>query len=252
MTSSFSRFACQFSAVKSFKQLLTCFSSILQLLTFSFLLSVLRFLSCRYFAFALQSSCIIWFQDVTNTWLFGTTMCRTVVFIQVVGKFLRLQSNFSTIQTCSVSVSVFMLTAIAFDRYKGEFKVNLLINDFCSAICAPFSTLSSSKSRFLPIVLIIWGCSLLLSLPEAFTVTAVPFLNQKEYFPCVTEPILWDLTSCVLSWSNEIGFTVNILKGIVLYLLPLFCMIFLYKNIIQTLWKRKSEGQFIILSQKGY
>ena len=97
MTSSCSRFACQFSAVKSFKQLLTCFSLILQLLTFSFLLSVLRFLSCRYFAFALQSSCIIWFQDVTNTWLFGTTMCRAVVFIQVVGKFLRLQSNFSTI-----------------------------------------------------------------------------------------------------------------------------------------------------------
>ena len=62
------------------------------------------------------------FQDVTNTWIFGTFMCKIVVFIQVLNNIFvsRNINKFSIIQTVSMSVSVLTLTAISYDRYQGK------------------------------------------------------------------------------------------------------------------------------------
>ena len=119
-----------------------------------------------------------------------------------------------------------------------------------SAICSPFSTLSHKKRRIITILVLIWSTSIILSLPEAFMVSSVPFLNQQELFPCVEEDILWDLTSCVPGWSKQTGFIVTIIKSLLLYLFPLICMILLYKDIIRTLWRTKVEGGKFILQFK--
>ena len=66
---------------------------------------------------------VIW--DVTNTWIFGPHMCRIVIYIQDI----------------SVSVSVFTLTFIAYDRYY--------------AICKPLQ-FSSRKTKAAAVIAIIW------------------------------------------------------------------------------------------------
>ena len=107
----------------------------------------------------------------------------------------------------------------------------------CSAICQPLSTLAFKKQRVVILLVLIWSTSVILSLPEAFILSALLFLNDRTLFPCVTEDIFWDLTSCVPFWSNTSGLIYTTIKAILLYFLPLLIMIIVYKNIVKTLWR---------------
>ena len=112
-------------------------------------------------------------------------------------------------------------------------------NQIFLAICKPLSTLTYSKSRVILLLLIIWSISTLISLPEAVSLSAISILDSH---PCVVENIFWDLTSCVPDWSDNTGLVCNILKTVILYILPFLLMLLLYINIIKTLWRTNLPG----------
>ena len=85
---------------------------------------------------------------------------------------------------------------------------------FLSAICRPLSTLVYKRSRVLTSLLLIWLLSTLISLPEAIILTSVGFLNDKDKFPCITEDIFWDLSTCEPSWGTDQVFIYTIIKVI--------------------------------------
>jgi len=145
-------------------------------------------------------------QDVTNTWIFGTVMCRTVIFSQNV----------------SMSVSVLTLTAIAYDRYK--------------AICRPLSRLSYSTLRHVLQLVSIWILSTLISLPECLVLHAVSAIKEQ---PCVSENVFWDLTNCIPFWSYNTGLGYGVVKTMILFINPLIIMIIIYSRIINKLWSDK-------------
>ena len=96
-------------------------------------------------------------------------------------------------QTVSMSVSVFTLTAVSYDRYQGK----TIFFYFCwnfhfSAICRPLSALKYKKRRIFILLIIIWSLSILLSLPELFILEAVPFLSDETLFPCVDKVLLYN------------------------------------------------------------
>lgn len=103
---------------------------------------------------------VIW--DVTNTWIFGSLMCRIIGYIQ----------------NLSVSVSVLTLTFIAYDRY--------------NAICRPLQ-FSTRRSKAAVVICAIWTISSLVGIPDAISLKAYnPHFSEDD--PCVEEGILWDLT----------------------------------------------------------
>ena len=60
-----------------------------------------------------------------------------------------------------------------------------------SAIVRPFSTLNEKKTMILSELLLIWTLSILISLPESLTLSAISFLNQRHIFPCVDQVSLF-------------------------------------------------------------
>jgi len=148
---------------------------------------------------------VIW--DVTNTWFFGSLMCKIVIYIQDI----------------SVSVSVFTLTFIAYDRY--------------NAICRPLQ-FSSRKTNAALVITIIWSVSAIIGIPDAVTLELFKPLNLQDD-PCVNfEEVIYDMARCQPKWSVEIDMIFLVIKGILLYTLPLIFMCVAYYYIFKTLWRR--------------
>ncbi|XP_045505083.1 orexin/Hypocretin receptor type 1-like [Colias croceus] len=141
---------------------------------------------------------VLW--DVTETWFFGTAMCRIVLYFQSV----------------SVTVSVLTLTFISVDRWY--------------AICFPLK-FKSTTSRAKTAILIIWVLSLLFNVPE-FVVLQVQsrmelrFNAHTQYF-----------MQCTSTWSNESDLKWHIIKALFLYTFPLLLMMIAYCQIVRVLWR---------------
>ncbi|KAG6449622.1 hypothetical protein O3G_MSEX006156 [Manduca sexta] len=139
---------------------------------------------------------VLW--DVTETWFFGTAMCRIVLYFQSV----------------SVTVSVLTLTFISVDRWY--------------AICFPLK-FKSTTSRAKTAILIIWLLSLLFNVPE-FVVLQVQRKMQlrfnAQYF-----------MQCASTWSDESELKWNIIKALFLYTFPLLLMMIAYCQIVRVLWR---------------
>ena len=93
------------------------------------------------------------------------------------------------------------------------------------------------------LLVLIWSTSLFISLPESFILIALPYLNDRIFFPCVVEDISLDLTSCVPIWSNTSGFIYTIVKAAFLYIFPLIVMVIFDRKIIKTLWITRVRGK---------
>ncbi|XP_071745252.1 orexin receptor type 2 isoform X2 [Lepeophtheirus salmonis] len=151
---------------------------------------------------------VIW--DVTNTWIFGSLMCRIVLYIQDI----------------SVSVSVLTLTFIAYDRYY--------------AICRPLQ-FSSRKTKAAVVIAAIWTISAIIGIPNAISLEAVTPFDDEEQFPCLArDEIFFDLSSCKPKWGENVDFTITLLKAVVLYSLPIIFMSIAYYHIVKTLWRRNN------------
>ncbi|CAB4066560.1 HCRTR2 [Lepeophtheirus salmonis] len=125
---------------------------------------------------------VIW--DVTNTWIFGSLMCRIVLYIQDI----------------SVSVSVLTLTFIAYDRYY--------------AICRPLQ-FSSRKTKAAVVIAAIWTISAIIGIPNAISLEAVTPFDDEEQFPCLArDEIFFDLSSCKPKWGENVDFTITLLKAV--------------------------------------
>ncbi|KAJ0171633.1 hypothetical protein K1T71_013183 [Dendrolimus kikuchii] len=139
---------------------------------------------------------VLW--DVTETWFFGTAMCRIVLYFQSV----------------SVTVSVLTLTFISVDRWY--------------AICFPLK-FKSTTGRAKTAILIIWLLSLLFNIPE-FVVLQVQRKMQLrfnvQYF-----------MQCASTWSDESDLKWHIIKALFLYTFPLFLMMIAYCQIVRVLWR---------------
>ncbi|XP_063833707.1 orexin/Hypocretin receptor type 1-like [Ostrinia nubilalis] len=139
---------------------------------------------------------VLW--DVTETWFFGTAMCRIVLYFQSV----------------SVTVSVLTLTFISVDRWY--------------AICFPLK-FKSTTGRAKTAILIIWLLSLLFNIPE-FVMLQVQRKMQlrfnAQYF-----------MQCASTWSDDSDLKWHIIKAIFLYTFPLFLMMIAYCQIVRVLWR---------------
>ncbi|XP_075985380.1 orexin/Hypocretin receptor type 1-like isoform X2 [Anticarsia gemmatalis] len=139
---------------------------------------------------------VLW--DVTETWFFGTAMCRTVLYFQSV----------------SVTVSVLTLTFISVDRWY--------------AICFPLK-FKSTTGRAKTAILIIWLLSLLFNVPE-FVVLQVQRKMQlrfnAQYF-----------MQCTSTWSDDSDLKWHIIKALFLYTFPLLLMMIAYCQIVRVLWR---------------
>ncbi|CAH2057392.1 unnamed protein product, partial [Iphiclides podalirius] len=139
---------------------------------------------------------VLW--DVTETWFFGTAMCRIVLYFQSV----------------SVTVSVLTLTFISVDRWY--------------AICFPLK-FKSTTGRAKTAILIIWLLSLLFNVPE-FVVLQVQKKMQLrfnvQYF-----------MQCTSTWSDESDLKWHIIKALFLYTFPLLLMMIAYCQIVRVLWR---------------
>ena len=63
--------------------------------------------------------------------------------------------------------------------------------------------------------------------------------------PCVSPSLLWDLSSCIPSWSQKADMTYTMVKALLLYLLPLVIMATLYFKIIKALWSKNISGKML-------
>ncbi|CAK1591287.1 unnamed protein product [Parnassius mnemosyne] len=139
---------------------------------------------------------VLW--DVTETWFFGTAMCRIVLYFQSV----------------SVTVSVLTLTFISVDRWY--------------AICFPLK-FKSTTGRAKTAILIIWLLSLLFNVPE-FVVLQVQRKMQLrfnvQYF-----------MQCTSTWSDDSDLKWHIIKALFLYTFPLLLMMIAYCQIVRVLWR---------------
>ncbi|XP_048006735.1 orexin/Hypocretin receptor type 1-like [Leguminivora glycinivorella] len=142
---------------------------------------------------------VLW--DVTETWFFGTAMCRIVLYSQSV----------------SVTVSVLTLTFISVDRWY--------------AICFPLK-FKSTTGRAKTAILIIWLISLLFNVPE-LAVLQVKTLSRPLRFDMHKQYFM----QCSAKWSDESELNWNIIKAVFLYTLPLFLMMIAYCQIVRVLWR---------------
>ncbi|XP_052743188.1 orexin/Hypocretin receptor type 1 [Bicyclus anynana] len=139
---------------------------------------------------------VLW--DVTETWFFGTAMCRIVLYFQSV----------------SVTVSVLTLTFISVDRWY--------------AICFPLK-FKSTTSRAKTAILIIWVLSLLFNVPEFVVLQVqhrVPLRFNAQYF-----------MQCTSTWSDKSDLKWHIIKALFLYTFPLLLMMIAYCQIVRVLWR---------------
>ncbi|XP_047035294.1 orexin/Hypocretin receptor type 1-like [Helicoverpa zea] len=139
---------------------------------------------------------VLW--DVTQTWFFGTAMCRIVLYFQSV----------------SVTVSVLTLTFISVDRWY--------------AICFPLK-FKSTTGRAKTAILIIWLLSLLFNVPE-FVVLQVQMKLQLRYNAQF-------FMQCTPTWSDDSDLKWHIIKALFLYTFPLFLMMIAYCQIVRVLWR---------------
>ncbi|XP_063542468.1 orexin/Hypocretin receptor type 1-like [Cydia strobilella] len=142
---------------------------------------------------------VLW--DVTETWFFGTAMCRIVLYSQSV----------------SVTVSVLTLTFISVDRWY--------------AICFPLK-FKSTTGRAKTAILIIWLISLLFNVPE-LAVLQVKMLSRPLRFDMHKQYFM----QCSAKWSDESELNWSIIKAVFLYTLPLFLMMIAYCQIVRVLWR---------------
>ncbi|XP_022914661.2 orexin/Hypocretin receptor type 1-like [Onthophagus taurus] len=136
--------------------------------------------------------------DVTMTWFFGVVMCKIVLYLQ----------------TVSVTVSVLTLTFISIDRWY--------------AICYPLK-FKSTTSRAKTAIIMIWMLALLFDIPELIayeTAGSEELKIDTIYF-----------TQCAPNWSEGTETTWNIVKLVLLYLIPLLFMTVTYCQIVQVLWR---------------
>nr|XP_022313642.1 orexin receptor type 2-like [Crassostrea virginica]XP_022313643.1 orexin receptor type 2-like [Crassostrea virginica] len=141
--------------------------------------------------------------DVTETWYFGFIMCKVALFLQ----------------TTSVAVSVFTLSAISVERWY--------------AICYPLH-FKSTKRRAKIIILVIWIIAFLLALPEIIFAELHRSV-QRQYIDL--------LISCRPSWpsmSNQVMY--QGLMMVLMYLLPLILMTVTYSMIAVVLWTGRIPG----------
>lgn len=141
--------------------------------------------------------------DVTETWYFGFAMCKIALFLQ----------------TTSVAVSVFTLSAISVERWY--------------AICYPLR-FKSTKRRAKIIIFVIWIIAFLLALPEVIVADLTRFV-KRQYIDL--------LIFCGPQWSDKTNQVVYQSVIIVLmYLLPLVLMTVTYSMIAVVLWTGKIPG----------
>ncbi|CAH0596871.1 unnamed protein product [Chrysodeixis includens] len=139
---------------------------------------------------------VLW--DVTETWFFGTAMCRIVLYFQSV----------------SVTVSVLTLTFISVDRWY--------------AICFPLK-FKSTTGRAKTAILIIWLLSLLFNVPEFVVLQVQRKMELRfdaQYF-----------MQCTSTWSDESDLKWHIIKALFLYTFPLLLMMIAYCQIVRVLWR---------------
>nr|ALM88300.1 neuropeptide receptor A5 [Chilo suppressalis] len=139
---------------------------------------------------------VLW--DVTETWFFGTAMCRIVLYFQSV----------------SVTVSVLTLTFISVDRWY--------------AICFPLK-FKSTTGRAKTAILIIWLLSLLFNIPEFVMLQVQRKMQLRfnvQYF-----------MQCASTWSDDSDLKWHIIKALFLYTFPLLLMMIAYCQIVRVLWR---------------
>ncbi|CAL1276506.1 unnamed protein product [Larinioides sclopetarius] len=152
---------------------------------------------------------VLW--DVTETWFFGSLMCKLVLYLQSV----------------SVSVSVLTLTFISIDRWY--------------AICHPLQ-FKSTASRAKKAIVIIWVSSLILVLPDAIvmdTRRSSALRVETHYF-----------TDCTYTWSNHYTKIYQLLIVFFLYFFPFLFMSFFYYQIVKVLWNRNIPGSAEVNSRQ--
>ncbi|XP_076335613.1 orexin receptor type 2-like isoform X2 [Tachypleus tridentatus] len=144
---------------------------------------------------------VLW--DVTETWFFGSVMCKLVLYLQSV----------------SVSVSVLTLTFISVDRWY--------------AICYPLQFKSSTTNAKV-IIIFIWTISFLLVIPDAIVLNTQKHLNIKveTYY----------LTDCSYTWDSRYTCIYQMYIFVVLYILPFVLMSITYFQIAKVLWNKAIPG----------
>ncbi|XP_069079392.1 orexin/Hypocretin receptor type 1 [Pleurodeles waltl] len=151
--------------------------------------------------------------DITESWLFGQTMCKVIPYLQ----------------TVSVSVSVLTLSFIALDRWY--------------AICHPLMFKSTAKRARTNIV-IIWAMSCTMMVPQAVVMecsSMIPELENKTRL----------LSVCDEHWGDDVYPKIyHICFFLVTYLAPLCLMFVAYFQIFRKLWCRQILGSSSALSRK--
>ncbi|XP_076296732.1 orexin receptor type 2 isoform X2 [Lasioglossum baleicum] len=144
---------------------------------------------------------VLW--DVTETWFFGLTLCKTVPYLQ----------------TVSVTVSILTLTFISIDRWY--------------AICFPLR-FKSTTSRAKTAIIGIWAVAIIFDIPDLVVLHTVPRTDIR------VQTILF--TQCEISWNNESQITFTVVKLIFLYTGPLIFMSVAYLQIVRVLWRNDIPG----------
>ncbi|GAB6029866.1 hypothetical protein CHUAL_005574 [Chamberlinius hualienensis] len=139
---------------------------------------------------------VLW--DVTETWFFGSALCKTVLYIQ----------------TVSITVSVLTLTFISIDRWY--------------AICYPLK-FKSTTGRAKVAIFIIWFVSLMIVLPDLVVLDTRPSERLR------VETIY--LTECYATWSAASQKTYQIILLLLLYIAPFLLMSIAYNQIFKVLWR---------------
>ncbi|CAM1303796.1 HCRTR2 (predicted) [Pycnogonum litorale] len=143
---------------------------------------------------------VLW--DVTETWFFGSSLCKLIVYFQ----------------NSSVYVSILTFSAISVDRWK--------------AICNPLK--KKSTSRWVKVTIgVTWTLSLGAGIPHIIWYETKPTLNMNKYLY---------LTDCKPTWGETATETEMWLTLIIVYVLPLTTMAFLYHRIAIVLWSKDIPG----------
>uniref|UniRef100_A0A8C4Z2B6 Orexin receptor type 2 n=1 Tax=Gadus morhua TaxID=8049 RepID=A0A8C4Z2B6_GADMO len=154
--------------------------------------------------------------DITETWFFGSTLCKIVPYLQ----------------TISVSVSVLTLSCIAQDRWY--------------AICHPLMFKSTAKRARKSIVLI-WLVSCTIMVPQAIV------MECTSLFPELTNKTSL-FTVCDEHWEGAWIYpkVYHTCFFIVTYFAPLCFMVLAYIQICHKLWCQQIPGSASVVQRKWH